>query len=175
MASKRLAQTAVDWATFGTKMPDAHKEFFKALKARTDSTLFRITSNPDKLPAINFEQYRKTVSDKAMIDAFEKQYKALSIAYPTDVEKKVEKLTQEEAVVAEKVKQGVAKVNADIEFYKNLLAWFDKLPAPEEMNHELMAAYFPSGVPNPEKPTHWPHTWYFNGGGAELGKRIVNH
>merc|ERR1712135_68522 len=83
MAAKRVTTTAVNWAEFATKIPAANKGAFTALKNKQDGFLRTVNQLPESLPAIDFAAYKGKVA-QAMVDDFEKKYKALEIPYPKD-------------------------------------------------------------------------------------------
>merc|ERR1712088_733778 len=98
MAAKRVTTTAVNWAEFATKIPAANKAAFSALKNKQDGYLRAVNQLPEALPAIDFAGYKGRVS-QAMVDDFEKKYKALDIPYPKD--------TAQGEIAAEEAKQAV--------------------------------------------------------------------
>merc|ERR1712018_906485 len=83
MAAKRVTATAINWAEFATKIPAANKASFGALKNKQDGYVRAVNQLPEALPAIDFSAYKGKVA-QAMVDDFEKKYKALEIPYPKD-------------------------------------------------------------------------------------------
>merc|ERR1711963_1311978 len=84
MAAKRVTATAINWAEFATKIPAANKASFGALKNKQDGYVRAVNQLPEALPAIDFSAYKGKVA-QAMVDDFEKKYKALEIPYPKDL------------------------------------------------------------------------------------------
>ena len=61
MASKRLMASTVNWAEFASKVPEAQRASFNALKNKTDGYVRRIGALPDKLPEIDWTSYKARV------------------------------------------------------------------------------------------------------------------
>merc|ERR1712001_303459 len=97
MAAKRVTATAINWAEFATKIPAANKASFGALKNKQDGYVRAVNQLPEALPAIDFSSYKGKVA-QAMVDDFEKKYKALEIPYPKDTVQA--ELAAEEAMIA---------------------------------------------------------------------------
>merc|ERR1712122_377503 len=109
MAAKRVTATAINWAEFATKIPAANKASFGALKNKQDGYVRAVNQLPEALPAIDFSAYKGKVA-QAMVDDFEKKYKALEIPYPKDTAQAelaaeeammpIEEMNLEEAMIA---------------------------------------------------------------------------
>ncbi|CAI9728955.1 mitochondrial ATP synthase subunit d precursor [Octopus vulgaris] len=158
MASRRVAKTIVDWAAFAERVPPAERDIFRAFKAKSTNFLTKVHQYPEALPAIDFAQYKKLLPNPAIVDAFEKNYKALSVPYPTDKDKVLDAVTKEEATVNESIKDQVAEFQRMAADAQLMLDKIDTVPKPEAMTHEMFADYFPESAVNPDKPTLYPHT-----------------
>merc|ERR1712018_594920 len=77
----------------------AKKASFGALKNKQDGYVRAVNQLPEALPAIDFAAYKGKVA-QAMVDDFEKKYKALEIPYPKD--------TVQAELAAEEAKQKAA-------------------------------------------------------------------
>jgi len=154
MAAKRVTSSAVNWAEFASKIPAANKGAFAALKTKQDGYIRAVNQLPDALPSIDFASYKGRVAT-AMVDDFEKKYKALSIPYPKD--------TAEAEIAAEGAKQKaaydkfLAQSKAAVAKHTEELAKWEQMMPIEEMNLEEVHAAVPEMVPwhNPGKPEFW--------------------
>lgn len=45
---------------------------------------FRVQANPEKPPEINWEQYKKLVQDKSLVDKMQSAYEKFKVPYPSD-------------------------------------------------------------------------------------------
>ena len=61
MASKRLAASTVNWAEFASKIPEAQRASFNALKNKTDGYVRKIGSLPDKMQDIDWNAYKARI------------------------------------------------------------------------------------------------------------------
>jgi len=161
MAAKRIATTTVDFAALAVKMPAENKAAFGALKMKVDKHLRGVNSLPESLAAINFDAYRGKVNIAGMVDNFEKQYKALSIPYPSDQGTIAEIDAQ---AVAEKARytQFVSESKARIADYTVELAKWEAMQPVEEMTkEEALDAGLDQFVIDPAAQTLFPHneTW----------------
>merc|ERR1712038_653563 len=144
MAAKRVTTTAVNWAEFATKIPAANKAAFSALKNKQDGYLRAVNQLPEALPAIDFAGYKGRVS-QAMVDDFEKKYKALDIPYPKD--------TAQAEIAAEDAKQKaayekfVAQSGTRVDAVLVELAKWEAMMPIEDMNLEEAAAAVPHLLP----------------------------
>ncbi|KAG8183412.1 hypothetical protein JTE90_023171 [Oedothorax gibbosus] len=156
MAAKRFAKSSLDWAAFVERIRPEEKVKFQNFKAKVDGYTQRMMSYPVEPPKIDFETYRKRLPNPALVDEFEKQFKAVKVPYPED------KLTAQ--IDAQEKKLDVALMSfkeiTDLKikyFEKRLQWWKDMLPM-DEMTMEELFDYFPDPKLNPYKtPSFWPH------------------
>jgi len=158
MASKRVATTAVDWVKFAELVPKGQVEAFRAFKAHSDHLVARVHRFPEALPAINWDMYRKRISNPAIVDAFEKQYGSVSVPYPKDPSNTISSIEAQEKAAKELTAKEMAVAQAEIAKLKALLAKIDSVPPLKEMTMEMYYEYFPDQALDPvNKPTFWPH------------------
>lgn len=105
MATKRIAQSAINWGAMAEKIGESQRPMFNAFKLKSDqylrrweflweqtiqnlSTLmcfdWRVLANPEKPPAIDWAYYQQKVAVAGLVDSFKKQYESLQVPYPAD-------------------------------------------------------------------------------------------
>ena len=62
MASKRLAASTVNWAEFASKIPEAQRASFNALKNKTDGYVRKIANLPESQPKIDWGSYKARIA-----------------------------------------------------------------------------------------------------------------
>lgn len=157
MASKRIAQSAVNWAQLAERCPPAQRLQFNAFKSKSDKYLHAVMANPEKAPAIDWTVYKKNVAVAGMVDTFQKQYEALKVPYPADTySSAVDAQTKEVEADTQKF---VSDSNARIEGHKQELAHLASLLPFSQMTMEDYRDAYPDMALDPiNKPTFWPHT-----------------
>ncbi|KAK3583010.1 hypothetical protein CHS0354_005651 [Potamilus streckersoni] len=175
MASKRVAQTAVNWKAFTERVPPNQREYFRLFKAKNDIFVNRVDNLPAALPNIDFAFYKNRLSSSAMVDQFEKAYSGMAVPYPTDKDKILAVIDQEEQQAAVETKEYVENLKKEIGESKAMIKAIDSLPPPNEMTLEMHSYYFPGQAPNPDKPTFWPHTPQWQPSDPEYAKHFINY
>ncbi|XP_058054677.1 ATP synthase subunit d, mitochondrial [Anopheles bellator] len=157
MASRRIAQSSINWAALAERVPSNQKANLAAFKTKSDKYLRSVTANPETAPKIDWAFYKKHVPVAGMVDKFQKAYEALQIPYPADnVSKLVEAQEKEvQQEIAKFVKESEARIaghQAQIATLKSLLPF-------EQMTMEDFKDSFPDqAVDSVNHPTFWPHT-----------------
>jgi len=156
MAAKRVTATAINWAEFATKIPAANKASFGALKNKQDGYVRAVNQLPESLPAIDFSSYKGKVA-QAMVDDFEKKYKALEIPYPKDTVQA--ELAAEEAKQKAAYEKFVSESKTRVSGITTELAKWEAMMPIEEMNLEEAMIAVPDLVPQHRldgKKNFWP-------------------
>ncbi len=155
MASKRVSISAVNWAEFASKIPEAQRGAFNALKNKQDGYVRAIAALPDALPKIDFAAYKAKVAVTGMVDNFQKSYDALKVPYPKDTMTS----TIDSQAVAKKsaYEKFVAESKTRIEGIKEEQAKWEAMMPIEDMTREDALDYVPHLLKaNPDKPNMWP-------------------
>ncbi len=84
MATKRIAQSTIDWAQFAKKIPESQRASFNAFKQKSDGYLRAVNALPEKQPKIDFSHYQNKIAVSGMVENFQKKYEGLQIPYPKD-------------------------------------------------------------------------------------------
>ncbi|XP_067630709.1 ATP synthase subunit d, mitochondrial [Eurosta solidaginis] len=156
MASRRIAQSRVNWSALAERVPPNQKANFAAFKTKSDTYLRSVLANPENPPQINWSHYKQLIPVAGMVDTFQKQYEALKIPYPTEnVTPQVEaqlKETQSDIETFKKNSQArIAEFQKSIEHLKSLLPY-------EQMTMEDFRDAHPELALDPiNRPTFWPH------------------
>jgi len=159
MAGRRLAKSAVDWASFAERVPPNQKDAFRAFKAKSDMFISKVHRHPENLPKIDFASYSSKLGNAPFVAEFEKSYKSLVVAYPKDKNNFTSKIDAEEKEAQVESKKRIAEARKEIENSKAMLAKIDSVPGPDVMTNEMYADYFPDIARNPwDRPTFYPHT-----------------
>lgn len=157
MASRRVAQSSINWAALAERVPANQKASFAAFKSKSDVYIRSVLANPEQAPKIDWDHYRKLVPIAGMVDSFQKQYDAVKIPYPTDnVTPQVEAQAKETKAEIDSFKsasnQRIAALQKEIDHLKSLLPF-------EQMTMEDYRDSFPDLALDPiNRPTFWPHT-----------------
>ncbi|XP_065340709.1 ATP synthase subunit d, mitochondrial [Cloeon dipterum] len=156
MASKRIAQSAVNWTSLAERVPAGQKAMLTAFKTKSDNYLRRVLANPESPPKIDWSFYKSRVAVAGMVDNFQKQYEALKIPYPADnYTSQVEAQAQKGmAAVQDFVKASngrIAAAQAEVAKINAMLPY-------SEMTMEEFADAHPELSISSTNPTAWPHT-----------------
>ncbi|KAI9557818.1 hypothetical protein GHT06_014567 [Daphnia sinensis] len=155
MATKRIAQSAVNWSAMAEKVSESQRPMFNAFKLKSDQYLRRVMANPEKPPAIDWAYYQARVAVPGLVESFKKQYEALKVPYPVDKVTAQVDAQEKEAEIA--IKEFIAQSNRRVaEAEAELKKWSSVLPF-GQMTMEDFAEAFPEQAWNAAKPTYWPH------------------
>lgn len=157
MASKRIAQSAVNWAAVAERVPPSQRLQFNGFKSRSDKYLRAVMSNPAESPKIDWAAYKKNIAVAGLVDSFQKHYEALKVPYPAD------HVSGQVDAQAKEVDADIAKFKADSEAriakHQKDLAYLNSLLAFNQMTMEDFKDSYPDLALDPlNKPTFWPHT-----------------
>ena len=134
MATKRIAQSAINWAALAERVPAHQKPQYLAFKGKSDQYLRRVLALPEKPKPIDWEFYKSKVPVPGMVDEFKKSYESLNIPYPPDtVSSQLDALEKE---IKEDVQKFKAESDARIEEYKKKLAYIASLIPFDQMTME---------------------------------------
>ncbi|XP_065579818.1 ATP synthase subunit d, mitochondrial-like [Artemia franciscana] len=157
MASKRIARSSIDWAKMAESVPESQKAMYNQFKAKSDGYIRKALSYPEQPSPINWEHYRKSLTNPAMVDAFKKQYEALKVPYPED--KVSSQIDAQEAEAKKEITKFIQESRGRIENYKAELGKLGQMIPFEHMTLEDFFEAFPEKALNPENPkSFWPHT-----------------
>lgn len=156
MAARRLTQSSIEWAKIAERVPEAQKAKFLQFKAKSDSYLRRMMSNPENPPKIDWAFYKNKVPIPGMVDNFQKTYESMQIPYPKDtissqIEAQEKEVKSQIAAFKQSSVSRIESYKAEIEHIKSLLPY-------NQMTLEDFADAHPEQALNPlKKPTFWPH------------------
>lgn len=156
MASKRIAQSSINWAALAERTPANQKINFSAFKARSDKYLRSVLANPEQPPKIDWSFYKTHVGIPGLVETFQKSYEALKVPYPQDnltptVENRRKEIQQEIAQIKKESAERIAETQKELERIKNLLPY-------SQMTLEDYLDANPGTFDMVKKPTFWPHT-----------------
>ncbi|KAI1291894.1 ATP synthase subunit d, mitochondrial [Halotydeus destructor] len=155
MAAKRITKSAIEWSKFARLVPECDRANYTAFKARSDHYLMNVLSNPENPPTINFQEYKKTITNKAIVDQLEQQYKALQVPYPKDTHSTA--VDDEEKRTAVVVQQFAEISNEKIKEADALMQKFKSMIPYAEMTEEDFQLTFPDWTVNREVPSLYPN------------------
>ncbi|KAG9473659.1 hypothetical protein GDO78_004126 [Eleutherodactylus coqui] len=155
MAGRRAVIKAVDWLAFAERIPPNQKPMFNALKTNSDSVAAKLSSLPEKPPAIDWAYYRTAIAKAGLVDEFETKFKAMTVPEPKDTHTEKINAQEQEANKSalsfiEESKANVAEAEKELTRYKNMIPF-------EQMTHEDMIEAFPETKLDKEKYPYWPH------------------
>ncbi|XP_049298224.1 ATP synthase subunit d, mitochondrial [Anopheles funestus] len=157
MASRRIAQSSVNWASLAERVPPNQKPNLAAFKTKSDKYLRSVVANPETPPKIDWSFYKKNVPVAGMVDKFQKAYEALQIPYPAD---NVTKLVEaQEKEVQQEISKFVKDSEARIADFQTQIATLKALLPYDQMTMEDFRDSFPEQALDPiNRPSFWPHT-----------------
>ncbi|XP_070592048.1 ATP synthase subunit d, mitochondrial [Erythrolamprus reginae] len=155
MAGRRVALKAIDWAAFAERVSVEQKPMFNALKSRSDAIAAKLAFLPETPPAIDWASYRTRIANPALVDEFEKKFKALQIPMPADTETAKISAQEKESDkhAADFVKASKARI---VEHEEELQQLRNMIPF-ENMTYEDLPEKFRDPTLDPVKYPHWPH------------------
>lgn len=157
MASKRITQSAVNWAALAERVPPNQSANFAAFKSRSDKYLRSVLANPEQSPKLDWNQYKNKIHIPGLVETFQKSYEALKVPYPQDtltatVESRRKEIQQNIEQFKKESKVRIAEKQKEIDRIQNLLPY-------AQMTMEDFADAHPDLALDPlNKPTFWPHT-----------------
>ncbi|XP_018424051.1 PREDICTED: ATP synthase subunit d, mitochondrial [Nanorana parkeri] len=155
MAGRRAAIKAVDWLAFAERVPPNQRAMFNALKIRSDTVAAKLTSLPEKPPAIDWAAYRATIVKAGLVDEFEKKFKALSVPEPKDTHS--EKINAQEQEANKSALSFIDESKARVAHYEKELTKFRNMIPFDQMTNEDVMEAFPETRLDKEKYVYWPH------------------
>ncbi|XP_015371709.1 PREDICTED: ATP synthase subunit d, mitochondrial-like [Diuraphis noxia] len=156
MASKRIAQSSVNWAAIAERVPEADKASYLAFKAKSDGYLRKMLASPAEPLKIDWAAYKNKVAVPGLVDNFEKMYNAIKIPYPEDkytpaidkhekeIMKGIEEFKVESSVIIKEAEKRIAEINSLLPFGQ--MTFEDAAYIQPELTLDLQ-----------NKPSFWPH------------------
>ncbi|XP_008552089.1 ATP synthase subunit d, mitochondrial [Microplitis demolitor] len=154
MAARRTIN-AINWSAIAERLAEVDKPIFASFRSKSDGYLRRMNEFPEKVPAIDWATYKKSIPKGSLVDEFQKQYEALKIPVPADNYTSIVEGQEKEAM--EHVRNFITESNRRIESYKAEIEKIGKMLPFEQMTMEDFAETYPEVAWSPEKPTIWPH------------------
>ncbi|XP_072167774.1 ATP synthase subunit d, mitochondrial-like [Diadema setosum] len=155
MAARRVGKSVVDWAAFAERVPPNQKAQFNALKGKFDSLNARLSQTPEQAAPIDWNTYRKTVPVAGLVDKFEKEFKALSVPYPSDTAS--DYINKQEKSMDSTAADFVKASNTRITQYQQEVDKLQNMTPFEDMTVEEYEQMFPTTKKMKEKYPWWPH------------------
>ncbi|XP_075759817.1 ATP synthase peripheral stalk subunit d, mitochondrial [Pelodiscus sinensis] len=155
MAGRRAAVKAIDWMAFAERVPPNQRAMFNALKTRSDTLSAKLTSLPEKPPAIDWAYYKTAVAKAGMVDEFEKKYHTLKVPEPVDTH--TDKINAQEQEAAKGAAEYVQASKARIVQYMRELEKLKNMVPFDQMTFEDLGEVFPETKLDKEKYPYWPH------------------
>lgn len=157
MSAKRIASSAVNWSAIAERVHPSQRISFNNFKSKSDKYLRSVQANPEQSPKIDWAFYKSKVAVPGLVDAFQKNYDALKVAYPADnVTATVTVQAKQVASDVEQFKHAskarIAEHQSAIEHLKSLLP-FDQMTM-----EDYRDAYPDLALDTENRPTFWPHT-----------------
>ncbi|XP_029456437.1 ATP synthase subunit d, mitochondrial isoform X1 [Rhinatrema bivittatum] len=155
MASRRVAVKAIDWVAFAERVPPNQKTMFNAFKNQSDAIAARLTSLPERPPAIDWDFYRKVIAKPGMVDEFEKKFNALIVPEPTDTQSakinaQEQEASKDAAAYVEDSKIRIIQYEKELKKFQNMIPF-------DQMTIEDLNEAFPETKLDKEKYPYWPH------------------
>ena len=156
MASRRVAQSSIQWSSLAERVPTNQKANFAAFKSKSDVYIRAVMANPENPPKIDWEHYKRLIPIAGLVDKFKQQYEAVKVPYPSDtvtaqVEEQVKQTRSEIDSYKKQSEERIVSYNKEIAHLKSLLPY-------DQMTMEDYRDAFPEQALDPiNRPTYWPH------------------
>ncbi|GFQ90749.1 ATP synthase subunit d, mitochondrial [Trichonephila clavata] len=155
MAAKRFVKSSIDWAAFAERVPSAEKIKFQTFKVKVDGYTKKLLSYPEKPPTIDFASYKARLPNLAMVDEFEKQFKAVKVPFPAD--KLTPLIEEQEKKIDGQIKLAQELADLNCKYYEKKLQWLKDMMPFDEMTLDDYKDYFPDPKLDVyETPNFWP-------------------
>lgn len=156
MATRRIAQSSINWSALGERVPLDQKTKFIAFKARSDKYLRSVLANPEQSPKIDWAFYKNRVAIPGLVETFQKSYDALKIPFPAD------NLTNQIEAQRKEVQNDIAQFKAEsetriAEHKKELERIKAMLPYDQMTLEDFKDAHPELSLDLVNRPTFWPH------------------
>merc|ERR1711971_427000 len=154
-AANRVGSSSTNWGNFQKRLPPGHAQRYKDFINQSQTLAGSVVGKPESSPEIDFNFYKRRLSNPAFVDQLEQLYKSVNIPYPKDTENLLEKVETQRKQDLEQTKQVKELVLRCVSVYENSLAALETLPALENMTKEMLYYYFPATM---NRESVWPHT-----------------
>lgn len=118
---------------------------------------FRIASQPDSLPKLDWTHYKNKINVPGLVDSFQKSYESMQIPYPTD-QGLISKINEQEKEMKDNFATFSENINKSVKEWKEKLAELEKqIPFSEMTMEEYWIARPEAAVDPVNFPTLYPH------------------
>lgn len=155
--SKAVARVKADWSSISKRVSADEIPKLNRLKSQIDTTAVKVSSLPDKLPAIDWSHYKAHASDPNIVAELEKQYAKIKVELPKAPESRLSQLRSAMAQDEARYKRFVEIAESHIEAAKAVKVKFEKMIPVPRMNQEDWVLTFPLWSHTMDNPSVHPH------------------
>ncbi|CAF3178177.1 unnamed protein product [Rotaria socialis] len=150
VAASRYVGAKIEWARL-LKLSGANTTTVSNLQAKWSQAATKMNALTDALPKIDFEYYRKMVSDPSLVDKLQKEYENAHIAYPIDTANRFKELDEYAKTEEKRAQEFVKLAEGEVEVLRKEFNRWDNVPPADEITYELASFYMPEAV--------YPRVW----------------
>jgi len=155
MASRQALIKPFEWGKLLERVGPEMKSKVNTFKSKSDTIFSNYNKARETKVAIDWAYYRQAVTNKALVEEFEKKFKAFEVPRPTDTKSSALEAKAKED--AQQVKKFIADSEANLVEVKADLDRLTSLPPFEQMTMDDVYEHLPRLRPDYEKHPYWPH------------------
>jgi len=149
-AASRYTGSKIDWSRI-LKLSGSNTTTATNLQGKWSQAATKMNALSDALPKIDFDYYRKMVSDPSLVDKLQKEYENAQIAYPKDTANRFKELEEYAKSEEKRAQEFIKLAEGEVEKLRKEFDRWDNVPPADEVTYELASFYMPEAV--------YPRVW----------------
>lgn len=143
--ASRFVSSKVDWNRL-FKLSGSNTTTVANLQAKWSQAAIKMNALSDALPKIDFNYYRRMVSDPSLVDKLQKEYENAQIAYPKDVGNRLKELDEFSKSEEKRAQEFIQFAENEVKNLRKEFDRWDNVPPADEVTYELATFYMPEAI-----------------------------